>query len=57
MRRTRDDVELHFIAPRLLAKKFKEALARSEFLTQSSYFRSCMRDLIRRVEANGAIKG
>lgn len=50
----RDNVEKHFDAPRALDKRFKEALAKSEFSTQSEFFRFCMMRLVSRFERKDA---
>lgn len=42
---SRDKVEMHFDAPRALAKRFKKALAKSHFSTQSEFFRFKMMEL------------
>lgn len=51
----RDNVEEHFDAPRVLDKRFKEALAKSEFSTQSEFFRFCMMRLVSRFERKDAV--
>jgi len=37
--RSKDKVEMHFDAPRVLANRFKRALAVSKFSTQAEFFR------------------
>lgn len=50
----RNDVEIHFNVPRVLDKPFKEALAKSEFSTQSEFLRFCMMRLVSRFERKDA---
>ena len=51
----RDYVEIHFNVPRALDKRFKEALAKSEFSTQSEFLRFCMMRLVSRFERKDAV--
>ena len=48
---SKDKVEIHFDAPRALTKRFKLALSKSEWSSQSEYFRSKMRELAETTEA------
>jgi len=48
---SRDDVAKHFNAPRALDEPFKEALRKSEFRTQSEFFRFHMMRLVHDFES------
>ena len=43
---SRDKVEMHFDAPRVLANLFKQALAESEWSSQAEFFRFHMMELV-----------
>jgi len=46
-----DEVEKHFNAPRALDERFKEALRKSEFRTQSEFFRFHMMQFVHNFES------
>lgn len=47
----RDDVEKHFNCSRALDERFKQALAESEFRTQSEFFRFQMMQFVHNFES------
>jgi hypothetical protein len=49
--KSRDIVEIHFNAQRVLVKSFQKALMKSGFSGQSEYFRFKMRELVETMEA------
>ena len=44
--RSRDKIEIHFDAPRVLANLFKQALAESEWSSQAEFFRFHMMQFV-----------
>ena len=53
---SRDKVEVHFDAPRVLANLFKQMLAESEWSSMAEFFRFCMMEFVRNRKLSTSVR-